>query len=102
MNINAQSPIPFILFVVVGIILFCKLYKKEKFTDSGLNMSDRRCMEMVGYYKPYDNNPENRVNYENRICSPLRKKIIDEQTGNYFNSYGGYTLPVNHMNSKYI
>lgn len=92
--------------LIIGLIVLYGLSlcqsNKEPFSNSGLNMSDRRCVEMAGWYNPEDNNHENRAQYVKRLCFPDRKHIIDEGTGNYFNAYGSYTLPVNHMNSKYI
>jgi hypothetical protein len=97
-----MNKIIILLLLVALFIILTMENKTENFSNSGLNMSDRRCMEMVSYYMPHVTDLRKRAQYVARICSPLRKQIIDEDTGNYFNSYGGFTTPVNHMNSKYI
>lgn len=92
-----------LIIAILVVILFIKLMndRHEQFSDSGLNMSDRRCMEMVAHHKPYITDPRMRQQYAARICSHLRRHVVDEGTGNYFNTHGGYTLPVNHFNSQY-
>ena len=82
--------------------LLCQNYKLEGFSKSGLNMSDKRCDEMITHHHPNDLDPSRRDDYYNRICSHARREVIDEGTGNYFTAKGSYTLPVNHFNSKYL
>ena len=37
-----------------------------------------------------------------RICSNLRKHVVDHDTGNYFTAHGAYNIPVRHKPSEYI
>ena len=94
----------FILMIFVKLLgLSDNILPKEKFTNSGLNMSNRRCMELAEYYHPrkYSSKRQKMLN-ATRICGYPRRYSIDERTGNYFNSYGAYNIPVDHRNSKYI
>ena len=84
-----------LLAIIFGVMV--NKNKNEGFSKSGLNMSDRRCKETVGFYRPGDRDEANRQDYQARICSPLRRKIIDEETGNYFDG-----APANHVGSPYI
>lgn len=90
-----------ILAMALGYLL-CQDYNLEGFSKSGLNMSDKRCDEMLAHYHPNDLDPIKRNDYYNRICSRARRGMIDEATGNYFTAEGAYTLPVNHFDSKYL
>ena len=72
----------------------------EKFSNSGLNISNRRCLETVGYYKPYDQSPSNKLAGYIKVCSPLRRYIIDESTGNYYSANGASNMP--HPDVTYI
>jgi hypothetical protein len=82
------------LVILAGLILLLVLMNGtnvEKFSQSGLNMDDRYCNNLVdGYFRPGDDDPENRLMYRQRICSPLRRAQIDGETGNYFTHYGKF------------
>jgi hypothetical protein len=97
---NQNTLIIIAIIAIYGLSLY--RHDKETFSNSGLNMSDRRCVEMTSWYNPSDNNHVNREDYKKRICYPIRRQIIDENTGNYFASHGAYNIPVNHFNSKYV
>lgn len=79
--------------IIVAILLFFVLYystsKREKFSKSGMAISDRKCMELADvYYRPQDNDPNNRNQYRREICSPQRRETINFPTGNYFTEHG--------------
>lgn len=79
--------------IIVAILLFFMLYystsKREKFSKSGMSISDRKCMELADvYYRPTDTDPINRNLYRREICSPLRRETVNFPTGNYFTERG--------------
>tara|TARA_Y100000780_G_scaffold232552_1_gene265899 strand:+ start:11071 stop:11337 length:267 start_codon:yes stop_codon:yes gene_type:complete len=82
-----------VLCVVLALVVMLMLSQntQENFSESGLNMSDRYCNNLVdGYYNPQDQNPQNRMFYRKRICSPLRRMAIDGATGNYYTNHGKF------------
>ena len=79
--------------IIVAVILFLVLYffmsRRENFSQSGLAISDPQCLQLADiYYKPSDRNPDNRNDYRRRICGKERRNMVDFPTGNYFTEGG--------------
>lgn len=57
----------------------------EKFSQSGLSISDRYCDRLVDVYlDPTNNDPEARADYRRRVCGKQRRQTVEARTGNYF------------------
>lgn len=80
---------PIIVAIVVFVVLYFFMSRKEGFSRSGLAISDPLCMELSDtYFRPKDRNPINRSDYRRRICGKLRRNIVDFETGNHFTEDG--------------
>lgn len=80
-----------LLFSVIILIVFlCMLLTmNEKFSSSGLTISDDYCRKMADvYYKPKDMSLKNRDLYNKLICDDVRRELIEDKTGNYFTVNG--------------
>ena len=74
-----------LLLVIIVIVMYLFVPKQEKFSISGLNMSDRYCDKLsTVYYKPrFGKNLGN-----DKICGRVRRDSIGYDTGNYFTEGG--------------
>jgi len=80
-----------LLLVILLVILLYVLFNTftERFSQSGLGLSDRDCSRLVDvYFRPNDNQPQCRNNYNERICGLNRRNTVDPFTGNYFTING--------------
>lgn len=81
--------LPIIIILVILVILYFTIPAKEKFSQSGLSLSDADCMKLAEvYYRPTMKDPECRSEYNGRICGKQRRSTIDYRTGNYFTENG--------------
>nr|QBK88745.1 MAG: hypothetical protein LCMiAC01_04270 [Mimivirus LCMiAC01] len=81
-----QNIIIIIVVILLVIIFFYRPFQ-EKFSTSGLAISDRYC-EMLGeiYMDPSVTDLE--YKYMNKLCGARRRKTIDFKTGNYYTING--------------
>lgn len=80
-----------LILILVALIAFMYLCKPntEKFSTSGLAISDRYCDKLVStYYRPKVTRPKCRDNYGRRVCGKQRRHTIDFKTGNYYTHNG--------------
>ena len=77
-----------LLLVIIVAAIYFFAPKQEKFSTSGLNMSDRYC-EKLGtvYYKPRMGHQYKKNNVD-KICGRDRRNTIGYDTGNYFTEGG--------------
>ena len=77
------------IVLIIALIIFMLYFftpEQEKFSTSGLNMSDEYCEKLAAvYYKP---RVDLSADYMNKICGYDRRHSIDFNTGNYFTEYG--------------
>lgn len=75
-----------IIAIVVAVVIYLIYTKmmKEKFSSSGMSLSDEECKKLAEVYNRPDIEGQTcRDNYEKRICGKDRKGMIDRETGNY-------------------
>lgn len=81
--------LPILILIAVVIILVMCRPGSEKFSTSGLSISDRECMKLADVYShPRCNDPECRSDYRRRICGMQRRQTVEPSMGNYWNEYG--------------
>lgn len=84
MNLNQECILP-MLVTAIAVYLILQNNRQEGFSSSGMNMSNRYCGFLTdGFYRPRVTNPVKRRNYRRRLCSPLRRNVVDHGTGNYY------------------
>ncbi len=77
-----------VLLIIIVVVMYFFIPKQEKFSTSGLNMSDRYCGKLsTVYYKPRMGN-QNEKKHMNKICGYDRRNTIGYDTGNYFTEGG--------------
>jgi len=85
---NSEN-LPIIAIVVLFLVLYFVIYRRENFSTSGLAISDPYCTQLADvYYNPNVTDPKCRENYLRRICGKRRRNTIDFRTGNYFTENG--------------
>lgn len=87
---NTNNTVLLILaIVIIFFIMRNTNFLFERFSSSGLAISDRYCTRLADvYYHPQVKCPTCRDNYLERICGKKRRHTVDEKTGNYFTQYG--------------
>ena len=81
--------LPIIITVAILILLAICMPDREKFSMSGLSISDRECSKLTDvYYHPQNNDPKCRSEYLKRFCGKGRRQTIEPRMGNYFMDYG--------------
>ena len=77
-----------LLLVIIVIMMYFFAPRPEKFSTSGLNMSDRYCDKLsTVYYKPRAGYKNGKI-FKNKVCGRERRNTIGYDTGNYFTEYG--------------
>lgn len=80
-----------LILVLVSVLAFMYICRPstEKFSTSGLAISDRYCDRLAStYYKPKVHCPKCKDHYGRRICGKQRRNTIDFKTGNYYTKNG--------------
>lgn len=78
-----------LLFLIIMIVVILFSTKNEKFSDSGLAISDRYCQKLADvYYEPQVDCPECRSKFTENICGHKRRNTVTDRNGNYFFDYG--------------
>lgn len=76
-----------LVIIVVAILVMFFLFspQMEKFSASGLAVSDQYCTKLANtYYRPKTSGPFCRDVYTDRICGRRRRNRVNYDTGNYF------------------
>lgn len=78
-----------ILFIAAAVLMLFCAPDREKFSASGMAVSDEYCRKLADvYYRPKIRDIECRDDYFERICGKKRRNTIDFRTGNYFTQSG--------------
>jgi len=81
--------IPLLILLGIIVLMIMCMSDKEKFSQSGLAISDRYCQKLADvYYNPKTTDVNSRFNYRKRICGKQRRNTIDNRMGNYYTDYG--------------
>ena len=85
---NLTNYLPTIIVIVVIIAILYKFNllstNSERFSSSGLAISNDYCGQLTDVYAyPHNTHPIVRGDLRRRICGPVRRDIVDKQTGNY-------------------
>lgn len=79
------------ILIIIAVVILMILYRRrsEKFSTSGLSISDLECMKWTDVYvDPRNNDPTNRSDYRRRVCGMQRRQTVEPKTGNYWMEYG--------------
>lgn len=80
---------PIILLVLIVLFMIVCSPKKEKFSDSGLSISDKYCMKLGNVYlRPDQTDPECRSKMVQGLCGKSRRSTVGLRGGNYFTQNG--------------
>jgi hypothetical protein len=81
--------LPIIALIILVAVLYLFLTIREKFSTSGLAISDDYCNKLADvYHMPMLQDQEARDDYKQRICGRSRRYTVDSQTGNYYTENG--------------
>jgi hypothetical protein len=79
------------ILILIGVVILMILFRSrsEKFSTSGLSLSDLECLKYTDIYiDPKNNNQEARDDYRRRVCGKQRRQTVDSRTGNYWMENG--------------
>lgn len=77
-----------VAFIII-LVLCMFMTVKERFSTSGLAISDDDCDRLAEiYYRPFDNNDFRRSIYAKSLCGRTRRNSIDGLNGNYYTVNG--------------
>jgi len=78
------SNLAMIIFVLTLVTMFF-IGTKEKFSSSGLGMSNVYCNKLAyTYHQPKNDDMKCRMKHMDRICGGVRRDTVHKPTGNYY------------------